>query len=135
MDLILQNTIDSKQAGEVAFMHCFTADVMPHIQAAHPEQFGHPLGATFSVTMPKLLFVISQGTGPCTVETVFSWTAPQEQKLTTVVVAQGTQSNRPEDGILREFNATMAAGTAGKLVFHFFSETDAHVFAAIARSM
>ena len=185
MDLILQNTISSKQEDEVAFMHCFTADIMPHIQDSHPEQFGnnYSLGATFSLTMPKLLFVVSQNRGRVDIESMFSWTIPQmqmqaaqqmqpeqqtqaaqqmhlqfqalqlaphpqpgqqtqtaphsqpAQQLTTVVIGQDTPSNRPDDGILREFNPSKAAGTAGKLVFHFFSPASASAFAALARGM
>ena len=140
MDLILQNTISSKQGDEVAFMHCFTADIMPHIQDSHPEQFGnnYSLGATFSLTMPKLLFVVSQNRGRADIESMFSWTIPHSQpaqQLTTVVIGQDTPSNRPDDGILREFNPSKAAGTAGKLVFHFFSPASASAFAALARGM
>ena len=84
MEEILRNTFATKQTAEVAFMHSFTSNIMPHIQMAHADEIHPTVGATFSVTMQNLeqMSPIFKRDSP----TSFSWRTPTRRRLTTVVL-------------------------------------------------
>lgn len=132
MEEILRNTFATKQTAEVAFMHSFTSNIMPHIQMAHADEIHPTVGATFSVTMQNLeqMSPIFKRDSP----TSFSWRTPTRRRLTTVVLRSICDINRAADGMLQEFYPRMAADTAGKLVLHFFKADDAAEFVRMVQS-
>ena len=122
LEQILRNTVASRQIEEVAFMHVFTSNIMPGIRAANPGLFEHDLGATFSVTMNEMLLVMSIDQSS-RVEATFA-----AGPYTTMIVSSSTSGDRREDAVVSGYAPERAAATAGKLVFHFFSATDADLF-------
>jgi len=126
---ILQNTVDSRQDGEVAFMHVYTSNIMPSIRAANASAIDQHLGGTFSLTMEKLLIVACLD-GSIQEETAFALER-SPHRFTSVVMSSSSSGNRQADAVVVAYAPERAAATAGKLVFHFFAAADANRFRAL----
>ena len=128
---ILQNTVDSREDGEVAFMHIYTSNIMPSVRAANANVLDPLLGGTFSLSMEKLQLILCMDSS-AEVESAFTLER-SPHRFASVVVSSASSGNRPADGVLQEFNPERAPETAGKLVMHFFKKSRADEFVSLVR--
>ena len=126
---ILQNTVDSREDGEVAFMHIYTSNIMPSVRAANANVLDPLLGGTFSLSMEKLQLILCMDSS-AEVESAFTLER-SPHRFASVVVSSASSGNRPADAVVVAYAPERAAATAGKLVFHFFAAADANRFQAL----